>query len=346
MKLSIIALLLLSGCGYFKRGNKSVEESAVAIPAKIITQADLYCKLELPRIVKTKHAGNTSCDAVGFTSLHSLQCPKSIDLSVFNDNTGKLYRNAAHDCYPDKSSSESSRDMHLMRMYAAFYQKDKAYINNLIEFGKKNNWVMCKAKDNVTTIGRCVFSPNLIDLAYDIQEKLNGDSKLTVNRANLDKVALSRELSMSNDDIDELLTVYSLNLGEEDSTIPLKKGFEAHLEILGLDLKGCVKGGITDSELSRLKEYAKREDRNGLYNAVYQKYSNGDWQDVVKSLKEYPATRLPTSKDWCTDYKYQRDIKNGGELNKDWLPCADETDTHAATEFGLTVYIMQNIGKC
>jgi len=303
----LFCLLFIFGCGDlnpFKKDNE--KKDPIPTPIKILVQqANRYCEWEYPRY-QTRGYVHSKCDGAGFTSLHALKCP-NIHLDIFTDEEGKLWRSPTKDCMKNgESKSESSKDMHLMRMFTAFLQNDISYFNKVITYGTENNWVMCKVSD-IESASRCILTPSLIDLLYDARIKLKGVTP-------------------------------SLKTFKEESLadIPLNKGYQAHLEILKIGLIGYVYGQISDWHLSRLKGYAKRENQNALFQFFYHMYQDGNMMVPILILESFPRSYLPTSSQWCTKYLWQRD-----QDSDSWLPCPLENQTHDGTDFGLVVYLLE-----
>jgi hypothetical protein len=296
---AVILSVALTACGCIKDNKPSKH-----IETELTEVSNRYCELgrsdyELLGYVHSK------CDGAGFTSLYALMC-NDIDLSVF-ETSGKLYRSPGHNCFDVEagkgsgSSSESSRDMYLMRLIAAFEHKDVGYLERVIEFGNNNNWIMCTGTLEGKT--RCIFTPSLKVLHIDALAILKGDKA-------------------------------TAPLHKSIRIVPLLKGYQAHLEVIKIWLSGRIYGAISDYQLSRLKAYSKRENRNALFSAIYHKYSDGDYSHAIGLLNKFPKDRLPTSSNYCTEYLYQRD-----QDSDSWQPC-DDNKIHSGTDFNFAVYVI------
>lgn len=304
----VLTLLACSACGYFRRDQEPKEPVATEAPQALLDTGSLYCQLSRPAY-QAKGYVHSRCDGAGFTSLYAIGC-EGVDLSVFTDEDGKLWRSHGRDCFANgDSKSESSRDMWMMRMIAAWEQQDLAWVNQAIAFGEANNWVICEAIDQAYKIGRCTMSPTLYGLLYDMRSRLKGQT-----------------LSLTRD---------------SDDGLPEHHDFEAHLDVLRIYLSGEVKGGITKAEKSLLEIYAKREPKNALFLAVWHRYSDGDQSETYAVLGLFPQDRLPNDRDdWCTEYLFQRDMLKDGEPNGDWKPCPAVTIAeHSGTDFNLALHI-------
>lgn len=325
----LIICLILVSCG-------KVKPQQTAIPDHLTQKSKLYCDLAYNRIYKKSGYVHSRCDGSGFTSLWSVGCPHlDIDLSVFSDDTGKLHRDPKHSCYPDGSKSESSKDMVLMRMTAAWYHKDRAWVDSFFNFAKKNNWFFCEAVDLETKMSRCLMSYGLITLLHDMRNKL---SKLPYDGGPED---VENETLPNNSKLSD--TYKSEDSVWDGITKEWQRvGFRAHLDVLRIDLSGEVYGYISNSQKNLLKKIADREENNALYQAMWAKWGKGSYDHVFNLLsdeKHWPSDRLPNNhKNHCTGYLYQRDEYIDGVYNPDWKPCSKEKYIeHSATEFGLSL---------
>lgn len=304
---------LLAGCSFFEPRTEEPKPSDPDLLPELVDTARLYCQLSEPKYQERKYV-HSRCDGAAFTSLRAVACGLhgfNVDLSVFTDPaTGKLYRDPEHSCLATgESASDSSKDMFLMRLVAAFEQRDIVWYAKFAEFAEANHWIICAAKDELTRISRCAVSISLIRLFYDSYAKAKGEQPL--------------RLESADDDMDA-------------SGLP--RGFEAHLQMLRVWLTGRVYGAISESELAVAAGQAAREPSNALYQAIFHHYSDGVQTAAYSLLRSrFPAGRLPTNhKDWCEEYLFQRD-----ETEKDWSPCPSEpASEHSGTDLAFTVYIL------
>lgn len=306
-----ICLAVSLACG--KKDNEPKPSVLTSGYAEIKAKADLYCELSYPSYQQLGYV-HSKCDGSGFTSLHSVACNAvtPIDLTVFSDAKGKLFRDPKHECFKTgESAAESSKDMVLMRMIAAYVHQDHEWVSRFMTFATANNYVICDAKDDATKLSRCVLSPALISLLKSMQKKMGGESPGEPFEAS-ERIPID--------------------------LIPLTKGYQAHLEVLRIWLSGHVHGGITDYQKEILKRQSKREPDNALFKAVYATYDDGDMSNVIDKLKGmtnyFPDDRLPTSSEYCTGYLFQRD-----KDDKDWGPC-DRGETHSGTDFAFTTFLI------
>jgi len=270
------------------------------VDGDLLLKKEVYCTLGEDIRTEKGYFGD-KCDALLFTALHDVSCG-TIDLSNFHDAEGKFYRSPSHDCFPDESKSSISRDMLLGAMIAAHIAKDKSAIDAMIKYGESHNWIMGDYA-NEDGLSRVVMSPQLISILYDIQKGA------------------------------------SAKLQSSDDVFVLNKGFEAHLDVLRILLKGNLYGEISAIDLSILKAQSERVPSNALFQAAYHKYL-GDNQTVaialLKSAEYHPENALPTTENRCSGYIYQRDFGD------DWKPCAGNR-THDGTDFLITYAVVTGI---
>ncbi len=290
-------------------------------------QADTYCDLSGP-VVSARGYSVRECDGAGFTSLYNLACPHAeVDLSKFQDETGRMHRSPDHTkCWDYSKSIEEnkatsgskagfSRDHVLMRLVQAWETKDLAWINSFVSFVEKNNGIICDAVDDETKVGRCVMSPTLIKMLYDAEAKLKDMP------AKVASDVLTTKLAESSAD----------GLG-------IVTGSDAHLQVLRLFLKGRMYGGMTDLEIQTLKGQAERQPKNAFFQAVYHRFTDGDQSAAIAILKDqamWPVETLPRTTNYCSDYLWTDDYDA-----KDWTPCTGDVKEWDALDFTLAVWVM------
>lgn len=306
MLIKIILLVsFFSSCSYFKRDNKA--ETPTANEA-LSNKKAFYCA-EGKRVLAERGFMDSRCDSLLFTALWSTACGP-VDLTSWEDidTPGKWHRNPNRDCFlngqPNGSASSISRDMFLGLFHHIWSTKDKTMIQDIVNYGEEHNWIMGEAKDNETLLSRCLMTPQLISLAKDIKSGLFG-------------LAATRQSS--------------------DDAVGTNVGFRAHLDILRILLSGRVRGGVSDSELSTLKDQAKRQPHNALYVAAYEKYSGGNHAaELLLSQEHFPNDRLPTTANHCINYLHSRD-----EGDEDWKPCAEAPlKEHDGTDFVFAAWVV------
>jgi len=306
-----------SWIGACSRDNHETAPDALS-PESLIEKNKVYCELSSPAYQERRWVVS-ECDGAGFTALRRLSCGDS-DLSVFEAEDGRLFRDPGDDsCYPKPSpesgsSSGFSKDMLLMRMVAAWKDQDLAWVERFLAYAEPKGFVFCDAEDNITKLSRCLASPGLINLLYGMRDKMKG-------------------------------TPPTLAVQQSSDAIP--EDFEAHLRVLYIWLSGRVFGGITDLQKSILFDLADRETENALYEAVAARYRDGDMERtyiLLANTRHWPNGRLPRKEtEHCEPYLFQRDRLKNGQLNPDWEPCPEEAGEHSGTDFGVALFMSQSL---
>ena len=288
------------GCG--KRDKKD-ESQSISIPQDIQDKIKLYQEL-------SKNSGDKygfvhgKCDSLGFTAL-CLAGGGCSNADVFRaEVNGRWYRHAEHDCLAMKESkSDMSRD-HILMLLTYFHKtKQVEPIKRMRTYLEANNWQLGDHDGSVDGMNR-VQALGLSTLIIDMSSA----------------------------------SLRSLDENSEDAVYK-KVGYEAHLAVLHTRLDGKVYGSITGAQKDELRWQAERVPRNALFVCLDKRYSGGDvsagW-DILRDTSLYPADRLPTSKDRCTEYINQRDPGD------DWKPCPKENETHSGTDFLFAAEVCAN----
>jgi hypothetical protein len=304
-------MCLLFSCGK-KTDKKDPVEPAPDLLQPILERRDVYLSLQKTALNEFGYA-HAKCDSLGFTSLCKAAggCPDA-DIFLSEDN-GRWYRSPEKDCF-DKGESKSdfSKDMALM-LFIYIYelsktdnQNAKEALQRFSDYVKGNNYVMGRPTDNAEGISRVLMSPGLIASMERLSAKLNGQPYQEQQK--------------------------------RDVILPIiNKGFQAHLDVLGIWLDGELRGNITETEKRVLEKQVERQPRNAIFRAVYSLYGNGDQSETLRLLSDekiFPADRLPESRDRCEEYVFQRDDSD------DWLPC-DKGEIHDAVDFLVAGYMAE-----
>lgn len=298
----VIGCIITSALGCRREHKASPEANP---DSRLEAKRQLYCDLSAGLVAERNYVVG-KCDGLLFASLRGIACGDG-GISEFQNSNGQWFRNREHDCFvptnvPPNQGADStiSRDMILGAMSHMWFEKNAAQIDSTIAYGKANDWVMGQAKDDATLISKCLLSPNLISVLFDIQSKIAGAASL-------------------------------VRTDESDDALPINTGFRAHLDVVGILLKGDLYGAITDGELGTLKAQAERQPRNALFVASHALYSGGDQSaamDLLLNGSQFPADRLPTSADSCSDYLWSDD-----DEPKDWAPCPGSNHQYDGTDF-------------
>ena len=234
--------------------------------------------------IATKH-----CDATLFTGLVSQFTKTKVDMTQARDETGRWLRRPRdlEQCYPGHSGSSVSRDMMIgVLSWLRFVNKPKITKKTYKDI-KSSSYVM-----GYGAASRLVLMPALEATLAEILYRQGETNHWFARRQ-----------------------IMSWNTKT--------KGYQTHLQIQHILLRGSLMGGITDSMLDVLAWAHKTQPQNPLYELAYKMYSNGDVTNVVNTLLEdtlWPTSRLPTRGDRRAEWVVQRD------QGHDWVPADDHKD--------------------
>jgi len=278
---------------------------------KLADKRALYCQLSEAKFQERGWAVS-ECDGLLFTSLRGIGCGNGVNAFEDAVEPGKWYRSPSHTCFdPTKvgeqgSDSTISKDMYVGLSAILAHTKDHDAANRTVAYGDAHNWIVGEAKDAITLASKCFITPTLQNVFR--------------------KISQSQSLAPAADD-----------------AIGISTGFRAHLDTVAILVKGKVDGSISNLDLAILKEQAKRQPRNALFQAAKALYDDGDYNAALEILNDeslFPAKQLPDNhQNYCTDYLFQRD-----EDDSDWKPCPDnQYSTHDGTDFIFAAAITQGI---
>lgn len=252
-------------------------------------------------LYKSLHKGwaHGKCDSLGFSSLGKLAGGLAdVDLLAAESATepGRWYRSPEQDCYnKGESDSDISKDMFVMLLPYLYATGDQQNLKDIYAYGKLKGWVMGRGP-----ISRTILTPPII---YRIQVMIN----------KTEPIAVAQEV-----------------------TEMAKAGYEKHLDAIGWMTDSMVKSGLSPSDYEQLRKYSEEEPRNALMAALYHKFKDGNQEQAISILLDetlFPSDRLPTTKDRCEEYLWQR-----YETPTDWLPC-DKVSTHDGVDFLVAAYV-------
>ena len=235
------------------------------------------------------------CDSLLHTALISVIKGTNIDLTAAEIAPGKWLRRPAD--YPEcfrsgESRSTISRDMILGVIWSATVNKDLAMLERLWAYGADNAWIMGMP------FYHTILNPNMVSLLARAIEKLGGPNYI-------------------------------------ENKIPLTfgdcAGYVCHLTALQIALYGYIEGDLSSGHIDILKELVDKSPNNILMQALYHKYTDGDYSAVGHLLSKYPKDRLPTNLDWCDEWPVQRT-----EIS---TPC-DTPKQHSGGELLFTLWLI------
>lgn len=114
------------------------------------------------------------------------------------------------------------------------------------------------------------------------------------------------------------------------------KDHQRHIEALNIILRGEENGAITNAMLRILKKYGNASPSNALFSYGLARFGDVSFEKTMSLLSRFPKERLPTSKDWCTRWLWERD-----EHKDDWKPCKEEAATHSGGDFIFIVTLLE-----
>ena len=246
----------------------------------------------------------SDCDALLWASLYNV-AGGDADLDKARDASGKWYRTPSHDCYPSRSKSSISQDMILGLVLASWQARDAGRIAELIKYGE----------DHVSIGGWWLFG--------------EGAPSRTLIRTNLQSTIYraSRKLGGPSNRLADFPPVFAH-----------VQGYEAHLHVLHILLKGLIDGSITSYDLGFMRYFAERAPRNALFQAILHRFTDGDYSTAAQILRDealFPSDRLPTSAERCEPYLWQR------EEGESWQSCPTESKQHPGIDFMLAAYLIK-----
>ena len=303
----VTSLAFLAGCS--NEGEKappSVTDPALvdALEAKYYTYLDLYTSQQ----DQNGFIDFKACDALLFTGLLGSVLPEGIDIKAAEKTPGEWTRrplvNGVDTCYPENSASTISRDMLLGLQWYTWKNQRLDIAEDLYSYGEDNNWIMGKGDAS-----RIFFTPGSQATLAEQIFRLGGENKF-IKRS-----------------IPQIIT--------ESNT-----GFRQHLDILGIHLRADMTGKAENFNV--VISAANRQPRNGYYQYVRARYSDGVYDSAIAPLLNsqlFPEDRLPTSADRKAAWLWQRDD------DSDWQPSADGK-THSGGDFLFLAHqILKDLGR-
>lgn len=271
---------------------------ATETPTELLRQRfDLY-KALAPRNWDVSH----ECDALLFVTLQQTALGDSGLVELAESESGKWNR-LPGPLYAAACSSDISRDM-MMGLFIWIWEFKRLDVaERLWDYGTDNNWIMGEERKPGFE-NRVMFMPGTVALLAELIHQLGGDSHIERS----------------------LLSVTPL------FTDP---GFQSHLSLLQIYLRGEMHGGLTAGELDDLSKILVHMSGNPLAHALYHKYTDGDQSRATELLlSTWPADRLPTKRDWRETWRTQRSDGDSG------FQPGDSDESHSGGDFLFTSRII------
>lgn len=212
------------------------------------------------------------CDSLLFSSLASLSRPFDI-LAAHDSATGQWFRSPSHDCYPDQSDSDISRDMILGALWYAYAHKRLDIAQSIWDYGVAHDWTMGRG-----AISRTKMSPGMRSTLAQLVWFLGG-----------------KDHSERND-----FVVWFPGLSD----------YQAHVMVWHILLRQRLYTQIEDTASSRLREQFSRQPENPLF--AYAAGNVGKASELLKSSRFWPDSGLPTTANYCDEWPIQRDDDSNG----------------------------------
>ena len=316
-------LFSLMACAALEKDNEPKEPNEVK--AEVKTQLDVY--RPLVKAQADSHGlmvmGGSIGDSALFSCLARFSGAADFDPAI-------LFRSGQPIRHPDygpivdgkKTRGPISRDMVAGILYCLLdlhrdgdtdHALDLA--SAMIDFGKAHKltvgteigWLFCTEEDRTAYgitdedwFGRCWMTPSVVKDIYRV----------------------AKMVGLACDADCQFYSTVGANIPAD------KTGFERHLAVIATVRNGLVDGGINDNSLKIvLQKAAESQPRNGLYQAAYHLYGDGNQEAAFAALSDealFPRDKLPTRANYCSDYLFQRD-DDSAQPDADWLPCGDDS---------------------
>lgn len=285
----LLILLFFIACGTSNPIDSNLVDQAKL--DKLNTKLELYKNLEQYQTDTDGFVQHDECDSLLFSGLIGIAT--DVNLLSARDDSGKWHRRSLQhpECYKGIGST-ISRDQLMGVMWWSWRNKRLDVVKDLFSYGESHDWIMGDGDPS-----RTYFTPNMQSTLAELMRHLGGKDR-----------PLYRNIPK----------IYSKNIG-----------FLAHLDMLHILLRSELVGNITDSERNIVTYNYQRVPDNALYSFIYHKFKDGNQTETVDALLNeqiFPNDRLPTSKDRCEPWIYQRD------LGSSWEPC-DDNKTHSGGDF-------------
>jgi hypothetical protein len=284
--------MILNSCWIFQeiKGSKPKKKDDPRI-SEVREKFDFYLAEIVARQDSHGFIMTDECDALLFSGLVKAAGAR-VNLRAAMDG-GRFYRRPLSytPCYPGFSRSSMSRDMLLGVLWGIWHDQDGALLKELLNRLIEDKWIL--GEGDPATL---VVTPALQATIGDLDAQLNKNKH-------------------------PLLQNYpqAWNTSVTD--------FRMHLQMLHMELRAQIHGGVTDFEKDIFQFMAQAEPNNALAQALHAKHNTGDFGEALDLLLNetwWPSNRLPTSFDRKEPWLTQRQHKKDGAINPDWLPNTQE----------------------
>ena len=325
MRIVLLSFCLLS-CGVFQK--KDNKPQTTIQPIQVLrSKANIYKLLTSDLEDENGVLPHFKCDSLLFQSLYELSTDGDLDISIYEGDPGQWFRSQSHDCFyrdevgePVRNGSKTtiSRDMFLGLFTYLWVNRDLDKLKSILTFGRnaEPRFFMGDGVNFLERETRTHLRPSIRGTLFHMIAALGGEDDARKNVPYLPSAVAN--------------------------------GYQLHLMVTHTLLRGLVLEGISDKELSVLKKASDKQPNNAYYSAVYHLFEDGDQSRAIQILLDeslFPADRLPSGQDRCSDYIFQRDDDRADEdpEKDDWKPCLDgSNERHPAVDFLWTVWVIEN----
>lgn len=278
-----------------------------SLPADLLEKRAVYRELAPSRQNANGFIETDHCDSLLLTSLLGVGGVPITNIHAAEEPgvPGKWLRRDLDSgrCYPNGGSKSSiSRDMLLGLMWYAWHQRSLSILEQLYEYGSNNDWVMGEG-----------------DVARTGMRTLRGTLAAAIHA-----LGGSRRIG------EELLT---------DPQLIVKEGYEAHLQVLIILLRGEIYGELSTYSLHVIRGLADENPDSPIMQAAAARWVHSDYAArflaAARNTQYFPAYRLPTSADRCIDWATQQNSP------ADWIPCPERGKIHSGGDLLFAMYVIQ-----
>lgn len=303
MRYLALLLLLVVACGEKHKPQKTPN------PLEALDQkAERY--LGLSSMVQDRFGFLPGCDSLLFTSLYKLG-GAAVDIKQARDADGKWHRHPARNCFPKESRTEISRDMWLGAMLVAWFTRDLAMAQSMVNYVETHD-KLGASDGSIDGNNRVSTNPQFEGLLYRLRYKLGGS--------------------------------YHGKVETPQTWLPAD-GFEQSLQMLRLFLVADMNGSVSQIMLNTLRAETNNRPDNAVFWALRAKYDPelaGDQENALRILADeqlFPTDTLPTTSNRCVEYLFHHE-KN----DDDWLPCPEKALVHSGTDLLFARFVIKHSG--
>lgn len=296
---------VIFGCG--------VDEKSKILDSKhtlLFDKYNLYLeKVKIAERNENQWFSNFNCDALLFHGLGAYAGIDDIEIEeAKNNSTNQWFRTPQKTCFEEKrSKSTISRDMFLGLYFWIYKNKRIDLITEIVKYGQKHSnklfWIMGEGDKSRTS-----FNPGFIATTQELRYRLGG----------------------ANSNSRKFPQAYSKAL----------KGYEAHIHVLHIYLRYLITKKMSSTAWETIKHYADTQPVNALFTSIACRFDSSYCDLSYKTLLDsnlFPNEKLPTNKNYCGEYLFQRD-----QNSSSWKPCK-ELKNHIPIDFLFASAIMLNI---